>query len=85
MMNVRDPAVDSALDKWRTQWPGWTFAEPFVPMLHRERAIAWLALRGELMAAAWGGEGTCSSISMQVIASNAPGMSSAMVSAATWR
>ena len=56
MMNVRDPAVDSALDKWRTQWPGWTFAEPFVPMLHRERAIAWLALRGELMSAAWGGE-----------------------------
>ncbi|HVQ32456.1 MAG TPA: phytoene/squalene synthase family protein [Lysobacter sp.] len=51
----RDPAVDSALDKWRARWPDWALAEPFVAPLHRERAIAWFALRDELMHAAWRG------------------------------
>ena len=55
MMPVRDPAVDSVLEKWRAHWPEWTFAEPFVPFMHRERAQAWFALRGELVNAAWGG------------------------------
>jgi hypothetical protein len=55
MNAVRDPAVDSAFDKWRTQWPEWPLAEPFVPALHRERAIAWFALRHELTHAAWSG------------------------------
>lgn len=54
-MPVRDPAVDSALEKWRAHWPEWTFAEPFVPFMHRERAQAWFALRSELVQAAWGG------------------------------
>lgn len=52
---VRDPAVDSALDKWRARWPEWPLAEPFVAPLHRERAIAWFALRDELTHAAWSG------------------------------
>jgi len=52
---VRDPAVDTVIEKWRTQWPEWPLAEPFVPPLHRERALAWFALRHELMRAAWGG------------------------------
>jgi hypothetical protein len=52
---VRDPAVDSALEKWRARWPEWPLAEPFVAPLHRERAIAWFALRDELTQAAWSG------------------------------
>ena len=56
MNAVRDPAVDSVLDKWRAQWPEWAFAEPFVPFMHRERALAWFALRSELTHAAWGGD-----------------------------
>ena len=55
VMPVRDPAVDSVLEKWRARWPEWTFAEPFVPLMYRERALAWFALRGELVNAAWGG------------------------------
>ena len=52
---VRDPAVDTSLDKWRAQWPEWAFAEPFIAPLHRERSIAWFALRDELTHAAWFG------------------------------
>jgi len=52
---VRDPAVDTVIDKWRTHWPEWPLAEPFVPPLHRERALAWFALRDELTHAAWRG------------------------------
>jgi hypothetical protein len=55
MTPVRDPAVDSVLEKWRARWPEWTFAEPFIPFMHRERALAWFALRSELVNAAWGG------------------------------
>jgi hypothetical protein len=54
-MTVRDAAVDSALEKWRTHLPEWAFAEPFLAPLHRERAAAWFALRFELIEAAWGG------------------------------
>jgi hypothetical protein len=53
MNAVRDPAVDTTLAKWRERWPEWPFAEPFVAPLHRERAIAWFALRDELTHAAW--------------------------------
>ena len=55
MSVVRDPAVDTTLAKWRERWPEWPLAEPFVARLHRERAIAWFALRDELMHAAWFG------------------------------
>ena len=54
-MTVRDPEVDGALEKWRARWPEWPLAELFLPPLHRERAIAWFALRQELRQAAWGG------------------------------
>lgn len=54
-MTVRDAAVDSALEKWRERLPEWSFAEPFLGPLHRERAAAWFALRDELTHAAWGG------------------------------
>ena len=54
-MTVRDASFDSALEKWRTRWPEWTFAEPFVPVVHRDRALAWFALRDELTDAAWSG------------------------------
>jgi hypothetical protein len=53
--DARDAAVDSALDKWRARWPEWPLAEPFVAPIHRERAIAWFALRDELTHAAWSG------------------------------
>jgi hypothetical protein len=52
---VRDPAVDTVIEKWRAHWPEWPLAEPFVPPLHRERALAWFALRDELTHAAWSG------------------------------
>lgn len=42
-------------DKWRARWPEWLVAEAFIPPPQRERALAWLALRGELADAAWGG------------------------------
>ena len=46
---------DSFLDKWRARWPEWTLAEVFVPAPQREAVVAWLALRQELLDAAWGG------------------------------
>ncbi|WP_287598472.1 phytoene/squalene synthase family protein [Thermomonas sp.] len=49
-------SLDSFLAKWRTQWPEWSVAEVFLPMPQRQRARAWLALRGELTEAAWGGD-----------------------------
>lgn len=50
-------SLDSFLAKWRAQWPEWAVAEVFLPpAAQRQRARAWLALRGELMEAAWGGE-----------------------------
>lgn len=55
MSVVRDPAVDTTLAKWRERWPEWPFAELFVAPLHRERAVAWFALREELTHAAWFG------------------------------
>jgi hypothetical protein len=55
MNELRDPAVDGALEKWRARWPEWPIAELFVAPLHRERAQAWFALRHELRQAAWGG------------------------------
>lgn len=49
-------ALDTFLQKWRTRWPEWAIAEAFVPASQRPLAQAWLALRGELAGAAWGGE-----------------------------
>lgn len=49
-------ALDSFLAKWRAQWPEWAVAEVFLPPPQRQRARAWLALRGELTEAAWGGD-----------------------------
>lgn len=49
-------SLDGFLDKWRAQWPEWSVAEGFLPVAQRQRASAWLALRGELAEAAWGGE-----------------------------
>ena len=49
-------SLDSFLAKWRTQWPEWAVAEVFLPAARRQRARAWLALRGELTEAAWGGD-----------------------------
>ncbi|WP_256645168.1 phytoene/squalene synthase family protein [Thermomonas paludicola] len=54
-MSERD-ALQGFLDKWRAHWPEWAVAETFLPATQRERAQAWLALRGELMDAAWGGD-----------------------------
>ena len=48
-------ALDEVLHKWRARWPEWQVAEAFVPASQRERALAWLALLGELADAAWGG------------------------------
>lgn len=41
-------ALDSFLDKWRTRWPEWSVAEPFVAQEQRARAVAWFALLQEL-------------------------------------
>lgn len=49
-------ALDSFLAKWQAQWPEWAVAEVFLPAAQRLRARAWLALRGELTEAAWGGD-----------------------------
>ncbi|WP_330948144.1 phytoene/squalene synthase family protein [Thermomonas sp. LB-4] len=49
-------ALDSFLAKWQAQWPEWAVAEVFLPPPQRQRARAWLALRGELTEAAWGGD-----------------------------
>ncbi|MDV2452664.1 phytoene/squalene synthase family protein [Xanthomonas hortorum] len=40
-------ALDSFLDKWRTRWPEWSVAEPFVPQPQRPLATAWFALLQE--------------------------------------
>ena len=40
-------ALDSFLDKWRSRWPEWSVAEPFVAEPHRMRAVAWFALLQE--------------------------------------
>jgi len=40
-------ALDSFLDKWRTRWPEWSVAEPFVPEAQRLRVVAWFALLQE--------------------------------------
>ncbi|WMJ69855.1 phytoene/squalene synthase family protein [Stenotrophomonas sp. 24(2023)] len=40
-------ALDSFLDKWRTRWPEWSVAEPFVPEAQRLRTVAWFALLQE--------------------------------------
>jgi hypothetical protein len=40
-------ALDSFLDKWRTRWPEWSVAEPFVPEAQRSLAVAWFTLLQE--------------------------------------
>lgn len=40
-------ALDSFLDKWRTRWPEWSVAEPFLPEAQRSLAVAWFALLQE--------------------------------------
>ncbi|KQR10809.1 MULTISPECIES: hypothetical protein [Xanthomonas] len=40
-------ALDSFLDKWRTRWPEWSVAEPFVPVAQRHLTAAWFALLQE--------------------------------------
>ncbi|AJQ87399.1 phytoene synthase [Xanthomonas oryzae] len=40
-------ALASFLDKWRTRWPEWSVAEPFIPQLQRPLAAAWFALLQE--------------------------------------
>jgi len=55
MSAANAPDVEPALQKWRTSWPEWPLAEPFVAPLHRQRAVAWFALRHELLNAAWHG------------------------------
>src|SRR5512141_2186426 len=42
-------------DKWRQRWPEWRIAEVFIAPAQRELAIAWFALRQELLDAAWAG------------------------------
>jgi len=41
-------ALDSFLDKWRTRWPEWSVAEPFVPEAQRTLVVAWFTLLQEL-------------------------------------
>lgn len=54
---MSDPAaLDEFLGKWRARWPEWAIAEAFLPAGQRPLARAWLALRGELAEAAWGGD-----------------------------
>lgn len=40
-------ALDSFLDKWRSRWPEWNVAEPFIPQSQRHTALAWFALLQE--------------------------------------
>jgi hypothetical protein len=49
-------ALEEFLGKWRARWPEWAIAEVFLPAADRPVAQAWLALRGELAEAAWGGD-----------------------------
>lgn len=48
-------ASASFIDKWRVRWPEWRVAEVFVPQAQRGPALAWFALRQELLDAAWAG------------------------------
>jgi hypothetical protein len=51
-----DPQSQEAFAaKWLDRWPEWRVAGVFVPAPQRERAVAWFALRQELLDAAWGG------------------------------
>lgn len=52
---IDDAALAEVVGKWRARWPEWQVAEVFVPADQRERALAWLALLGELADAAWAG------------------------------
>lgn len=49
-------ALDGFISKWQARWPEWVAAEPFIAAGHRARARAWLALRDELLDAAWSGD-----------------------------
>lgn len=40
-------ALDSFLDKWRSRWPEWSVAAPFVAESQRDIAVAWFALLQE--------------------------------------
>lgn len=40
-------ALESFLDKWRSRWPEWSVAAPFVAESQRELAVAWFALLQE--------------------------------------
>jgi hypothetical protein len=40
-------ALDSFLDKWRTRWPEWQVAEPFIAQSQRTLVLAWFALLQE--------------------------------------
>lgn len=40
-------ALASFLEKWRSRWPEWAVAEPFIPESQRELAVAWFALLQE--------------------------------------
>jgi hypothetical protein len=41
--------------KWQDRWPEWRIAQVFVPPSQHELALAWFALRQELLDAAWSG------------------------------
>ena len=47
--------VDSFTGKWSARWPEWQVAAVFLPAATREAALAWFALRQELLDAAWAG------------------------------
>lgn len=55
-MSDLDPALDDFLDKWRTRWPEWRIAQPFVADAQRVRVEAWFALLQEWTDAAWAGD-----------------------------
>lgn len=40
-------ALDSFLDKWRTRWPEWSVAEPFIAESQRTLVVAWFSLLQE--------------------------------------
>ena len=44
---MNSSALDSFLDKWRTRWPEWSVAEPFVAGQDRARVAAWFSLLQE--------------------------------------
>ncbi|MHC9085852.1 phytoene/squalene synthase family protein [Luteimonas sp. RIT-PG2_3] len=49
-------ALETFVDKWRTQWPEWGVAAVFVPVGQRPQVGAWFALLQELLLAAWTGQ-----------------------------